>query len=74
LATLAWDNTVRFWNLTTDRELSALQLLNGRLRPEWSWDFDFHCDTDKGNAKHCWIAVPLVTAGLALYDLGTPYD
>lgn len=64
LATVGGDMTVRVWDLDTLSELLRL-----RLPDEWHtnplWDFDFRC-TPTG----CWIAVPLTSGKLALYNLG----
>jgi WD40 repeat protein len=64
LATVGGDMTVRLWDLDTQSELFRL-----RLPMEWNgnplWDFDFRC-TPTG----CWIAVPLTSGKLALYNLG----
>ena len=64
LATVSSDMTVRLWDLDTQSEPFRL-----RLPMEWNgnplWDFDFRC-TPTG----CWIAVPLTSGKLALYNLG----
>lgn len=69
LATVSADMTVRLWNLDTRSELFRLRLpddwLPSKERPSPLWDFDFRC-TPTG----CWIAVPLTSGKLALYNLG----
>ena len=67
LATVSTDATVRLWDLATGGELFTLRLPADRGPPAPLWDFDFRC-TPTG----CWIAVPLTSGKLALYDLG-PY-
>lgn len=65
LATASGDMTVRLWDLDTRSELFRLRLpyeFNGQVP---LWDFDFRC-TPTG----CWIAVPLTSGKLALYNLG----
>lgn len=69
LATVSGDMTVRLWDLAAS---PAAELLRLRLPTEMPasggsplWDFDFRC-TPSG----CWIAVPLVSGRLALYNLG----
>lgn len=65
LATASGDMTVRLWDLDTRSELFRLRLpyeFNGQPP---LWDFDFRC-TPTG----CWIAVPLTSGKLALYNLG----
>ncbi|MBJ6610946.1 MAG: WD40 repeat domain-containing protein [Candidatus Thiothrix moscowensis] len=65
LATVSWDMTVRLWDLDTQSELFRLRL-PGEFTPSGPlWDFDFRC-TPTG----CWIAVPLTSGKLALYNLG----
>lgn len=67
LATVSMDMTVRLWDLDARRELYSLRLptqLPADNDPPL-WDFDFRC-TPTG----CWIAVPLVSGKLALYNLG----
>ena len=65
LATMAADATVRLWDLDTQSELFRLRLPSDRAPPVPAWDFDFRC-TPTG----CWIAVPLTSGKLALYNLG----
>lgn len=69
LATVSWDMTVRLWDLDTRSELFRLRLpddwILSNQRPSPLWDFDFRC-TPTG----CWIAVPLTSGKLALYNLG----
>jgi WD40 repeat protein len=66
-ARVAWDATVRLWDVDTGEQLFALRLPGDRASPEPHYDFDFRC-TPTG----CWLAVPLTRGKLALYDLG-PY-
>jgi WD40 repeat protein/energy-coupling factor transporter ATP-binding protein EcfA2 len=67
LVTVGGDMTVRVWDLDTQSELFCLrlpmQINEGNDTP--LWDFDFRC-TPTG----CWIAVPLTSGKLALYNLG----
>jgi WD40 repeat protein len=65
LATVSGDATMRLWDLDTGVELFSLCLpaRRGPLAP--LWDFDFRC-TPTG----CWIAVPLTSGKLALYEFG----
>lgn len=69
LATVSGDMTMRLWDLDTRSELFRLRLpddwLPSNKRPSPLWDFDFRC-TPTG----CWIAVPLTSGKLALYNLG----
>ena len=69
LATVSADMTVRLWDLDTHSELFRLRLPDDWIffneRPSPLWDFDFRC-TPTG----CWIAVPLTSGKLALYNLG----
>ena len=63
LASVSADETVRMWDLRTATELFTLRLpAQGRNS---LYDFDFRC-TPAG----CWIAVPLTSGKLALYELG----
>lgn len=64
LATASGDMTVRLWDLDTRSELFNLRLPENPLN-DGPWDFDFRC-TPTG----CWIAVPLTSGKLALYNLG----
>ncbi|MEZ5534613.1 MAG: hypothetical protein R3F02_03215 [Thiolinea sp.] len=65
LATVSWDMTVRLWDLDTENELFRLRLPDNFRTSGSLWDFDFRC-TPTG----CWIAVPLTSGKLALYNLG----
>ncbi|QTR51830.1 WD40 repeat domain-containing protein [Candidatus Thiothrix anitrata] len=65
LATVSTDMTVRLWDLDTQSELFRLRLPTERISGPPLWDFDFRC-TPTG----CWIAVPLTSGKLALYNLG----
>ena len=69
LATASADMTVRLWDLDTHSEFFRLRLPDNwrqsNERPSPLWDFDFRC-TPTG----CWIAVPLTSGKLALYNLG----
>ena len=69
LATVSADMTVRVWDIDTQSELFRLRLPEDWIpssdRPSPLWDFDFRC-TPTG----CWIAVPLTSGKLALYNLG----
>ena len=64
LATVSGDMTVRLWDLDTHSELFRLRLPEVPQN-DGPWDFDFRC-TPSG----CWIAVPLTSGKLALYNLG----
>ncbi|WP_219909237.1 WD40 repeat domain-containing protein [Nitrosomonas oligotropha] len=65
LATVSADMTVRLWDLDTRSELFRLRLPYEFNNQVPLWDFDFRC-TPTG----CWIAVPLTSGKLALYNLG----
>lgn len=65
LATVSSDMTVRLWDLDTQSELFRLRLPAEFTTSVPLWDFDFRC-TPTG----CWIAVPLTSGKLALYNLG----
>lgn len=65
LATVSSDMTVRLWDLDTRSELFRLNLPAIRISGSPLWDFDFRC-TPTG----CWIAVPLTSGKLVLYNLG----
>ena len=65
LATMGADSTVRLWDLDTESELFRLHFPTHGPKPNPAWDFDFRC-TPTG----CWIAVPLTSGKLALYNLG----
>jgi WD40 repeat protein len=65
LATVSADMTVRLWDLDTRSELFKLRLPTEFRLPSPLWDFDFRCTT-----TGCWIAVPLTSGKLALYNLG----
>ncbi|SEB02177.1 WD40 repeat [Thiothrix caldifontis] len=69
LATMGADATVRLWDLDTQSELFRLRLPSQAMPPVPAWDFDFRC-TPTG----CWIAVPLTSGKLALYNLGKIKD
>ncbi|MBU0656715.1 MAG: hypothetical protein KJ914_16460 [Gammaproteobacteria bacterium] len=69
LATVSSDMTVRLWDLDTQSELFRLRLPTERISGPPLWDFDFRC-TPTG----CWIAVPLTSGKLALYNLGKIKD
>jgi WD40 repeat protein len=71
LATVSMDMTVRLWDLDTQSELFRLRLPTEFVASPNSplWDFDFRC-TPTG----CWIAVPLTSGKLALYNLGKIKD
>ena len=64
-ATMGADSTVRLWDLDTQSELFRLHFPTHGPKPNPAWDFDFRC-TPTG----CWIAVPLTSGKLALYNLG----
>ncbi|MDD5394662.1 MAG: hypothetical protein PHE17_16730 [Thiothrix sp.] len=63
LATLSSD--LRVWDLDTQSELFRLRLPVEITSGPPYWDFDFRC-TPTG----CWIAVPLTSGKLVLYNLG----
>jgi WD40 repeat protein len=69
LASVSWDATLRLWDLHSGGELFSLRLPTHRAPPANLWDFDFRC-TPTG----CWIAVPLTSGKLALYDFGSITD
>ncbi len=69
LASVSGDATVRFWDLNNGNELFALRLPALPSPPAPLWDFDFRC-----TPKSCWIAVPLTSGKLVLYDLGLIYE
>lgn len=69
LATVSGDATVRLWDLDTQSELFRLRLPTKFDGSSPLWDFDFRC-TPTG----CWIAVPLTSGKLALYNLGKIKD
>lgn len=70
LVTVSGDATVRFWDLNGNRELFTLNLPTNSGMPEPLWDFDFRC-VEEGE---CWIAIPLMSGKLSLYDLGKIYQ
>lgn len=67
LATAGMDATVRLWDLPTRSEVFALRLPTNQAAPSPLWDFDLRC-----TATGCWLAVPLTSGKLALYDFGLP--
>ncbi|WP_353570870.1 AAA family ATPase [Candidatus Albibeggiatoa sp. nov. BB20] len=68
LITLGADNTIRFWDLTSNSELFTIQLPVQDKNS--TWDFDFQCIAD----GQCWIAVPLKNRNaVIIYDLGNIY-
>ena len=75
LATVSADATVRLWDLETENELFTLPLpTQGGNDPVPLWDFDFRCaDLPEGEVGRCWIAVPLTSGRLVLYDLVEAY-
>ncbi|RKZ36047.1 MAG: hypothetical protein DRQ49_18510 [Gammaproteobacteria bacterium] len=68
VVTASADATIRFWDLSNDSELFALNLPAQSAYSVPLRDFDFRC-TPSG----CWIAVPLTRGKLALYELGMVY-
>ena len=64
LATVGGDMTVRVWDLDTKSELFMLRL-PAKIQNPGPWDFDFRC-----TPTDCWIAIPLTSGKLALYNLG----
>ncbi len=72
VATVSMDATLRFWDLTTGKELFALRLPANSGHPIPLYDFDFRCDSESGG--NCRIAVPLTKGRLVLYNLGWIYD
>ncbi|MDY6993639.1 MAG: hypothetical protein SVR94_13690 [Pseudomonadota bacterium] len=73
LVTVSSDATLRFWDLSGElagkAELLTLPLPVRAFPPAPLWNFDFQC-TPKG----CWIAVPLLTGKLVIYELGSIYN
>jgi len=65
LATASGDATIRFWDLANRGELFTLRLPTQAEGGSPVLDFDFRCTKD-----NCWIAVPLTSGKLVLYELG----
>jgi WD40 repeat protein len=68
VVTASGDATVRFWDLFNENELFALHLPTS-LENIPLWDFDFRCV-----GQDCWIAVPLTSGKLVLYQLENIYN
>jgi hypothetical protein len=68
MVTVSGDATVRFWDLSNDRELFKLNLPTSSAEGSPLWDFDFRCI-----GQNCWIAVPLTQGKLVLYQLKSIY-
>jgi WD40 repeat protein/energy-coupling factor transporter ATP-binding protein EcfA2 len=68
MVTVSGDATVRFWDLSNDRELFTLSLPTSSVEGSPLWDFDFRC-----MGQDCWIAVPLIQGKLVLYQLKAIY-
>lgn len=70
VVTASADGSLRFWDLSNNKELFSLNLPTPSGYSVPLWDFDFRCIT-----QGCWIAVPLIYDGkLALYQLGKIYQ